>query len=127
MDSGYFAELEGRRQKLGLSYEALASHSGVSRPTVQRILSGKHRAASYLNVASIAKALGYEITFESRQDAQKMRTAQAKQKARKLVSLVQGTSGLEGQAVDPNVVQEMIEQTTVELLAGSGRKLWSEG
>ncbi len=127
MDAGYFAELEGRRQKLRVSYQALAEQSGVSRPTVQRILSGRHPAASYANVASIVKALGYEITFVSRQDVQKMRTAQANQKAKKLVSLVQGTSGLEGQAVDSKAVQEMIEQTAVELLAGPGRKLWSEG
>jgi len=38
---------------------------------------------------------------------------------------VQGTAGLEGQAVDEKAVESMVEQTTQELLAGSTRKLWS--
>ncbi len=59
-------------------------------------------------------------------DARDLKREQAERKARKLVSLVQGTSGLEGQAVDGQTLESMVERTTHELLAGSNRRLWSD-
>jgi hypothetical protein len=59
-------------------------------------------------------------------DARDLKREQAQRKAKKLVALVQGNSGLEGQAVDQKAVKSMVKQTTHELLAGSKRKLWSE-
>ena len=119
--------LDKWRRVLGLSYQLLAQRSGVSRPTVQRILSGRQPAASVSNVVSIAEALGLGLRFESRVDPGRLRQEQAERKARRLVALVQGTSGLEGQAVDREAVESMVEQTAHELLAGPKRKLWSEG
>jgi hypothetical protein len=63
---------------------------------------------------------------DSRIDVRDLRRKQAERKAKRLVALVQGTSGFEGQAVDEKVVESLIEQTTHELLAGSARRLWSE-
>jgi len=119
-------DLDKRRRELGLSYELLSRRCGVSRPTVQRILSGRHPAGSFANIVAIAESLGLEIRFDSKIDARKLKWDQAERKAKKLVSLVQGTSGLEGQAVDERAVESMVEQTAHELLAGSKRKLWSE-
>jgi transcriptional regulator with XRE-family HTH domain len=119
-------ELDKRRRDLGLSCELLSRRSGVSLPTVQRILSGRHRTASFSNVVAIAESLGLGVGFFSKVDPRKMKRDQASRKARKLVGLVQGTSGLEGQAVDRETVESMVEQTTHELLAGSNRKLWSD-
>lgn len=121
-----YRELDKRRRRLGLGHEVLARRSGVSRPTVLRILSGKHAAASFANVQAVAEALGLDIKVKARKPVAAMRREQARLKARKLVAQVQGTSGLEGQAVDSKLVNEMVEQTTLELLAGSNRKLWSE-
>jgi transcriptional regulator with XRE-family HTH domain len=109
-----------------MSYELLSKRSGVSRPTVQRILSGRHNAASFANIVAIADSLGLGLRCDTKVDARKLKREQAERKARKLVALVQGTSGLEGQAVDEKVAESMIEQTTHELLAGSNRKLWSD-
>ena len=120
-------DLDKRRRDLGLSYELLARRSGVSRPTVQRILTGRQPAASFANVAVIAEALGLGLRFESRVEPGRLKQEQAERKARSLVALVQGTSGLEGQAVDRGAVESMVEQTAHELLAGPKRKLWSEG
>ena len=120
-------DLDKRRRVLGLSYELLARRSGVSRPTVQRILTGRQPAASFANVAVIAEALGLGLRFESRVEPGRLKQEQAERKARSLVALVQGTSGLEGQAVDRGAVESMVEQTAHELLAGPKRKLWSEG
>ena len=119
-------QLDRRRRSLGLSYELLSRRCGVSRPTVQRILSGRHAAASFASVVAIAEALGLSLRFDSRVEPARLRREQAERKARKLVALVQGSSGLEGQAVDRQAVESMVEQTTHELLAGSKRKLWSE-
>ena len=91
-----------------------------------RILSGHHGAASFASVAAIAESLGLEIRFHSRVDPRTLRRDQAQRKARQLVALVQGTSGLEGQAVDRRTIEAMVERTTDELMAGSKRRLWSE-
>ena len=124
-DGVLLRELDKRRRALGLSYELLSKRCGVSRPTVQRILSGRHPAASFSNVMAIAESLGLGLRFHSRVEPARLRREQAERKARKLVALVQGTSGLEGQAVDRQAVESMVEQTH-ELLVGSKRQLWSD-
>jgi transcriptional regulator with XRE-family HTH domain len=121
-----FESLNQRRQELGLSVETLAKRSGVSRPTVQRILSGSNLTASLSNVLAIAHALGLSLRLDARMDVGRMKHDQAARKARKLVSLVQGMSGLESQAVDKKTLEAMVEQTTHELLSGSKRRLWSD-
>jgi transcriptional regulator with XRE-family HTH domain len=125
-DASMFKTLDRRRRDLGLSYDLLARRSGVSRPTVQRILSGRHESASFANVSAIAGALGFELGVRPTADVPKLRRQQALRKARKLVSLVQGSAGLEGQAVDAVALKAMVEQTTHELLAGPRRRLWGE-
>jgi transcriptional regulator with XRE-family HTH domain len=126
-DALFLKSLDERRRELGLSYELLSKRCGVSRPTVQRILSGHHVAASFANVVAIAESLGLGLRLDSKVDTRDLKREQAERKAKKLVALVQGTSGLEGQAVDENSVESMVEKTTHELLAGSKRKLWSDG
>jgi transcriptional regulator with XRE-family HTH domain len=121
-----FGALQRRRQELGLSYELLAQRSGVSRPTVQRILSGRYPAASLASVVAIADTLGLELKFTSTTTPEQLKQEQARKKAKKLAALVQGTCGLEGQGVDRAGFEAMVEQTTHELLAGSKRRLWSE-
>ncbi len=125
-DAFVLKRLDERRRELGMSYELLSKRCGVSRPTVQRILSGKNVSASFANIVAIAESLGLGVRFESIVDAGELKRKQAYRKASKLVGLVQGTSGLEGQAVDAKAVKSMVEQTTHELLAGSKQKLWSE-
>jgi transcriptional regulator with XRE-family HTH domain len=119
-------KLDVRRRELGLSHELLSRRSGVSRPTIQRILSGHHTTASFANVVAIAESLGLEIHLGSAVEVSDLKREQARLKARRLVGLVQGTSGLEGQAVDRGSLESMIERTTNELLAGSKQRLWSE-
>jgi transcriptional regulator with XRE-family HTH domain len=118
--------LDERRRELGLSYDLLSKRCGVSRPTVQRILSGRQAAASFSNIMAIAESLSLSLRFDSKVPPHKLKREQAERKAKKLVALVQGTSGLEGQAVDQETIESMVEQTTHELLAGSKRRLWSE-
>jgi transcriptional regulator with XRE-family HTH domain len=60
-----FLALDQRRRDLGLSYDLLAKRCGVSRPTVQRILSGRQAAASFSNILAIAESLGLALRFDS--------------------------------------------------------------
>jgi hypothetical protein len=115
-----------RRRKLLMSYVALAKRSGVSMPTLVRTLSGRNPGVSFETVLAIATALGMVVKLEQEIDATQLREQQAQKKARRLVGIVQATSGLEAQAVSSDVLGEMTQQTVFELLAGSGRRLWNE-
>ena len=119
-------DLDRRRRELGLSYEVLAQRCGVSRPTLQRILSGRHRTARFANIVAIASALGFDLKLDSRIDPRDLKRTQAERKAKKLVGIVQGTSALEGQALDASTLEALVEETTHKLLAGPNRRLWSE-
>ena len=136
MDKGLirYQDLDARRRELGIPYSALAELSGVSQPVVQRLLSGKLQAPRFPSVMAVARALGLRelriledgsIKFESTVDAQSFRAEQARNKARKLVGMVQGTSGLEGQAVSKVDYESMVDRTYHELLAGTNHRLWS--
>ncbi len=121
-----FEKLENRRRELGLSQSALAERSGVSLPTVQRILSGHSPAASFENTLAIAQVLGMQLDAVPVIPAQEVLKAQALKKAERLVRMVQGTSALEAQAVSARHIGQMIKKTVQELLAGSRRRLWAE-
>jgi transcriptional regulator with XRE-family HTH domain len=125
-DAQLLKNLDERRRDLGLSYELLSKRCGVSRPMVRRILSSRHATASFGNIVAIAESLGLGLRFDSKVDVRELKREQAERKAKKLVALVQGTSGLEGQAVNEKDVESMVKQTTRKLLAGSKRKLWSD-
>ena len=119
-----FEKLENRRRELGLSQSALAERSGVSLPTVQRILTGHSPAASFDNTLAIAEAVGMQIDIVPVFNATEVLEQQARMKAERLIRMVQGTSGLEAQAISEEQIEAMKRQTIHELLAGSRRKLW---
>lgn len=117
--------LARRRQALGMSFATLARRSGVSEPTVKRILGGQLGEASFANVAAVAQALGTTLALEET-DADELCRRQARHKAEQVARLVQGTSALESQAVDAQTYHRLIEKSYHELLAGSKRRLWSD-
>ncbi len=120
-----FRDFEKRRRELGMSSTALAKRSHVSLPTVNRILSGQHDGASFANVVAIADALGMELTSIANMRSDELRQKQAMNKARRLVRLVQGTSALEGQGLDDDELEEMVDRTSRELFLLK-RKLWED-
>lgn len=121
-----FEKLESRRRELGISQSALAERSGVSLPTVQRILTGHSPAASFENTVAITQTLGMQLDVVPIVPAQEVLEQQARKKAERLVGMVQGTSALEAQAVSSRHIGQMIKKTIQELLAGSRRRLWAE-
>lgn len=118
------ASLNARRRALGLTHAALAARSGVSEPTVKRILGGHLAEASFANVSAVLDALGLSLQT-GEVSVREMREHQARRKAEEIARLVQGTSALESQAVDDATYRELVERTYHELLAGPARRLWS--
>lgn len=117
--------LNRRRVSLGMSYSMVAARSGVSEPTVKRILGGQVAEASFANVVAIAQALGASFGL-AETDPEELCRQQARRKAEQVARLVQGTSALEGQAVDQAAYQRLVERSFHQLMAGSRRRLWSE-
>jgi len=116
--------LAQRRTELGISHSALAHHSGVAEPTVKRILGGAIEGAAFSNVIAIADALGISVSLDET-GVDDVRVRQARAKAERIARMVQGTSALEGQGVDDEQYQRLVERTFHELLAGSDRRLWA--
>ena len=94
-------------------------------PTVNPIMSQQHRRPNFSHVVSIADALGIELTPVAKAKSEELREMQAKKKARQLVGLVQGSSGLEGQALDQAELESLVERATEKLLR-SKKMLWAE-
>jgi hypothetical protein len=118
-------QLNRRRQDLRMSYSVVAQRAGLGQRTVQRVLSGEESGCDFTTVAKIADALGASINFECA-DMNEIRRRQAERKAERIVGMVQGTMGLEAQAVGDETVCELKQRTVRDLLAGSSRKLWDE-
>ena len=75
--------------------QALIKRSGVPRPTVFRILRGNADSVGFGKVAKVAKVLGVGFGMAP-VEPDVLRKREARRKARLLVTLTQGTMGLEG-------------------------------
>jgi transcriptional regulator with XRE-family HTH domain len=125
-------KLEKRRFRLQMSKAEVARRARISLPTVKRVLGGREQRPEWRTLHAIAKALGvtirlgHDIEIEEDKSPFEYRKERAHAKAKRLVGMVQGTMGLEAQAVDSGTIDQMIEQTTCKLLAGPSRRLWSD-
>ena len=118
-------DLNIRRQSLKMPLETLVRRSGVPRTAVMRILRGKVEKVRFGQFQKVADVLGMPFGAAPA-DPEELRICEARKKAQLLRKLTQGTMGLEAQALPEEVLRELEEQTVAKLLAGSGRKLWSE-
>jgi transcriptional regulator with XRE-family HTH domain len=123
--AAYLRSLEQRRKDLKMAQETLAKRSGLSRATVCRLLSGNHVHADFLHIANLSEALGVKMVFEPTPLEEFVRQ-RAEVVSDRLVGSVQGTMGLESQAVGPETVAGMKQDACRRLLAGSRRKLWDD-
>ena len=117
--------LDQRRVTLGMSRSELARRAHLGLRTVQRILSGEDACAEFATVLAIANVVGATLRVDG-EDPNHMRLRQAQRKAEKLTSMLQGTSGLESQALDKQSLEPIKQQMVRDLLAGSSRNLWDE-
>jgi len=131
MSGKYWESLSRRRRDLRMGFSALSERSGVSVPTLKRIINGQSENPTLHSIQSIAAALGVEIRIHRRIEvveqsgAYEFREKAAKEKAEKIVRLVQGTSALEAQAVGATDLRTMVKQTVHDLMSGPARRLWS--
>jgi hypothetical protein len=107
-----------------MSCQRVALRSGISLPTVQRILRDGGERTAYANLAAVARALGMEFELRSTCDEQTFAERQARAKAEVIARMVQGTSALESQAVDADTCRQLVNQTLHELMAGPRHRLW---
>jgi transcriptional regulator with XRE-family HTH domain len=108
-----------------MTLDALAERSGVSLPTVQRVLAGDQARASLPSVLALADALEMRLDLEPRSDADEVLDREARRKAERLVGMVHGSAALEGQGLDEPTRERMIQRTVHELRAGSKRRIWA--
>lgn len=128
---GQLAALDARRVALGMTIDVVARLSGVSPSTVERVLSGRYRAASFDAVERIAAALGAQIRIEPLADVAAMRQAQAERKAQQIIAggLPNAAEITESRLSSPlhaDLQEALVQRTIHQLLAGSNRKLWAE-
>ena len=116
------AILDARRVALGMTIDALARRAGVSASTVERVLSGRHAAASFKAVERIAAALGAAIRIEPVADVTAMRLAQANFKAEQALGPLSDGPG----EADRLRLAAQRDRAVHQFLAGSNRKLWSD-
>jgi transcriptional regulator with XRE-family HTH domain len=124
--SGIAIQIERRRKALGISRQLLAQRSGVSLPTVNRILSSSVENSTFANLKSVAYALGMDFEIKYLSDEQDFAEQQAQTKAETIARMVQGTSGLESQAMDNDTRKQVVRQTVHKLMAGSRHRLWNQ-
>ena len=118
-------QLKLQKKYLGVSCAVIAQKSGVSEPTINRILSGKHQSAHFSHVLAIAEVLGVDLGARVK-DPEVMKRKQAIKKAKQIMRLVRGNSALEGTATSLEAYKRMMNKTVNELMAGSTRALWAE-
>jgi len=114
-----------QKKDLGMTNEVIAQRSGVSEPTVVRILSGKHPSAHFDHVLAISEVLGVRVGIERRKNPEHMKLAQAKKKAADIMKLVRGNSALEATETSHEAYRRMESKTVSELMAGPKRMLWA--
>jgi transcriptional regulator with XRE-family HTH domain len=117
--------LNTRRIELDMTFAALAERSGLSLPTVQRILADKQEPTAN-HLKALAEAMGMALEVIPKVPSSKLKLQQAHAKARRLVAMSQATAALEAQAVGQKAVKSLVDQTVQELLAKPKRLLWSE-
>lgn len=108
-----------------MPYHVLARKCSLGMSTVQRVLSGR-TDVKLETLAAIAQALGVSLTLEPIRDAEEMRLQQARDRAKQLVALSQGTAALEAQGVNAEAVKRMEEKFVHRLLAGRDGRLWED-
>ncbi|MEO2018953.1 MAG: helix-turn-helix domain-containing protein [Fuerstiella sp.] len=113
-----------RASELQISKVHLARLAGVSRATLDRLLSGGHVTTATLSAVADVLGLQVKIQVLPRITVKEVKRSFAARKADRLAAMVQGTSALEAQGVDAETLDDIKEQAYHELLAGPPRRLW---
>lgn len=114
--------LAKQKYDLSISEARIAAHTGLSQPTVHRILSGKHEGATWDDVVGIAHFLGIKIAIET-EDADKILDRKAQKLAEAITQINLATNQLEGQGFSKEQKEKFITETKRWLL-NEPKKIW---
>ena len=117
--------LSRRRQNLGITVHSLSRMSKVPVATVNRILVNPG-SVRFDHVMAVGRVLGVDFDSPKGKKLVSVLRDRAKEKAKYVAKLVQGTQGLEASAVDPEGYERIVGVATEKLLSGKRRKLWDE-
>lgn len=115
--------IEARRKQLKISLDNLSKLSNLGMRTLNRFFAGEDVKLS--TVESITNVLGLDFAGNEVVSLSKLERNRAYQKALFMVSLVQGTSALEMQGLDKEVIESMIKTFEKAFLDGEYKnRLW---
>lgn len=115
--------IEARRKQLKISLDNLSKLSNLGMRTLNRFFAGEDVKLS--TVESITNVLGLNFAGNEVVSLCELEKNRAYQKALFMVSLVQGTSALEMQGLDKEVVETMIRTFEKAFLDGEYKhRLW---
>jgi len=117
------SKIKKRKQKLNITIENLAKISGIGIRTLNRFFAGDDVKLS--TVEKITLVLGLDFAGEEITSLKELQQHRAKEKAIFIASLVQGTSALERQGVEKNILDRMVDKFEQEFLNGQYKnRLW---
>ena len=117
-------KVKTRKETLGITNENLSKISKLGTKTVARFFAGEDVKIS--TVEKLTNVLGLDFAGNEVIDIKTLKDQRARDRALYIVSLVQDTASLEMQGLDNDDIQEMIEDTKMELLYGEYKnKLWA--
>ncbi len=120
--------LELRRRTIGMTKEMVAERSGLSPPTVNRILAGQEKRLVLAALGALANTLSVVVSIgastEYREVGSKYARSKPKPRHDSLWACSRERWGWKRRGVEPQALDQMISQTKCELLAGSRQRLW---
>ena len=120
-----FTSVEERRARLRMTKQVLAKRAGLSYSKLKRVYARPESLRlDELQALGRAVGLNFELVSEETFSEHELRKKEANDKARFIVELTQGTSQLEGQGLDPDVIEELTEVNMHTLMAGPPSRLW---
>jgi transcriptional regulator with XRE-family HTH domain len=114
--------VQKRKRQIGLTIDNIAKLSNLGNRTITRFLAGEDVKISTME--SITHLLGLDFAGNETLSINELKQNRAKEKALYMVSLVQDTSSLEGQGLDNEQLNLLIEQAKDSFLHQHQKSLW---
>ncbi|CAC9633427.1 hypothetical protein [uncultured Gammaproteobacteria bacterium] len=114
--------VQKRKKQIGLTIDNIAKLSNLGNRTITRFLAGEDVKISTME--SITHLLGLDFAGNEVLSINELEQNRAKEKALYMVSLVQDTSSLEGQGLDNEQLNLLIEQAKDSFLHQHQKSLW---
>ena len=116
-------KIRKRKEDLDITIENLSKLSGLGVQTINRLL--RNEDVKLSTVESITNLLGLDFAGNEIISLEEIKRVRAKEKAKFLASLVQGTLSLEMQSAEDTTMEEIVSSYEKDLLHGKYKKaLW---